>query len=151
MPADELPTYLAQRRAGVLYPEASAVGVDEHAAPVARIDTEPFHRRPAAHGQHVVDVGIGVGGNDPARRRQGAHQVVELALDVVQIVENIGVIEFDVVDDQGARVIVDELGSLVEEGAVVFVGLDHEGSPRVAADAGGYAEVFRHPAHQKSR
>ena len=64
--------------------------------------------------------------DQPAARRHGAHQVMELALDRREVVEDVGVVELEVVEDRGARPVVDELAALVEEGGVVLVGLDHE-------------------------
>ena len=53
---------------------------------------------------------------------------------------DIGVVELDVVDDQRARPVVDELGALVEERRVVLVGLDDEilraAEPRRDAEIG---------------
>jgi hypothetical protein len=60
----------------------------------------------------------------------GAHQMVELLLDGIQVIENIGVVEFQIVEDGGARRVMDELGALVEEGGVVFVGFDHKDTCR---------------------
>lgn len=52
--------------------------------------------------------------------------MVELALDGGEIREDVRVIELQVVHHQGARVVVDELGAFVEEGAVILVRLDDE-------------------------
>ena len=41
--------------------------------------------------------------DDPAAGRHGAHQVVELAFDRGQVVEDVGVVEFQVVQDRRAR------------------------------------------------
>ncbi|MNS86913.1 hypothetical protein D3C72_1208310 [compost metagenome] len=57
-------------------------------------------------------------------------------------------IVFQVVQDRGARAVVDKLAALVEEGGVVLVGLDHEG--RAVAQAGRHAEVQRHAADQEA-
>ncbi|MNC91112.1 hypothetical protein D3C83_73080 [compost metagenome] len=51
---------------------------------------------------------------------------MELALDGREVVEDVGVVELQVVQDRGARAVVDELAALVEEGGVVFVGFDDE-------------------------
>ena len=83
-------------------------------------------------------------------RRHGAHEVVELALDRGQVVEDVGVVELEVVEDRGARPVVDELAALVEERGVVLVGLDHERRRRVA-EARRDAEVERHAADQEAR
>ena len=62
--------------------------------------------------------------NDQPLGRNGTHQVVELAFDGFHALENIGVVVFQVVQDQGVRAVMDKLGALVEERAVVFIGLD---------------------------
>ena len=52
--------------------------------------------------------------------------MVELCLDRGKIAENVSVIEFKVVQDDGARTVMDEFRALVAESGVVFVGFDHE-------------------------
>jgi hypothetical protein len=64
--------------------------------------------------------------DDQPAAGHGAHQVVELALDHREVVEDVRVVELQVVEHQGARAVVDELGALVEEGGVVLVRLHHE-------------------------
>ena len=86
----------------------------------------PFHRCPAAarkRARHAVFHPIG---ENQAIPGHGAHEMMELGFDGIEIGENIRMIEFDVVDDQRARTVVDELRALVEKCGVVFVGLDHE-------------------------
>ncbi|MNW05709.1 hypothetical protein D3C71_2019960 [compost metagenome] len=51
---------------------------------------------------------------------------MELALDGGEIREYVRVVELQVVHHQSARMVVDELGALVEEGAVILVRLDDE-------------------------
>ena len=51
---------------------------------------------------------------------------MKLLLDGLEIVVDVGVIEFEVVEDQRACAVVDELGALVEERRVVFIGFDDE-------------------------
>ena len=78
--------------------------------------------------------------------------MVELALDRRQVLEDVGVVVFEVVQDRGARPVVDELAALVEEGGVVFVGLDDEW--RLAAGSAGArrdTEVARYAADEKAR
>ncbi len=111
---------------------------------------EALHAAPAAHRQHPLQRLVAGVDDQAAARRHGAHQVVELALDRRQVVEDVGVVELEVVEDRGARPVVDELAALVEEGGVVFVGLDHERRGGVAA-ARRDAEVERHAADQEAR
>src|SRR3546814_4925964 len=58
--------------------------------------------------------------------RYSAHQMMELGLDGLEIGEDIGVVEFEVIEDGGARPVMHEFGALVEECRVVFVGFDNE-------------------------
>ena len=51
---------------------------------------------------------------------------MELLLDGRQIFVDVGVIELEIVQDQRARTVVDELRALVEERGVVFIGFDDE-------------------------
>ena len=108
-----------------------------------------LHRCPAAHADHPRQRLFSLGMDNQAIPRHGAYQVVELPLDGGQIGEDIRVVEFQVVEDGRARAVVDELAALVEEGAVVLVGLDHE--ERRAAQPCRYTEVLRHAADQKAR
>ena len=63
---------------------------------------------------------------DFALARHDAHQMVELLLDGAQIVEDVRMIELKVIEDQRARAVVNEFGTLVEEGAVILIRLDDE-------------------------
>ncbi|MNF76592.1 hypothetical protein D3C84_587090 [compost metagenome] len=106
----------------------------EDGAVIGQLDRLPFgvvlahqlHLAPAAHLAHGGEVVVGLGEQYPAIARHGAHQVVELTLDGGEIREDVRVVELQVVHHQGARVVVDELGALVEEGAVILVRLDDE-------------------------
>ncbi len=51
---------------------------------------------------------------------------MELGFDRGEIGEDVRVVEFEVVQNRGARPVVDELRALVEERGVVLVGFDHE-------------------------
>ena len=77
--------------------------------------------------EHALERGIVSGGHDAPLAGYRAHQVMELGLDGGQVGEDVGVVVFEVVQDGRARPVVHELGALVEEGRVVFVGLDDEG------------------------
>ena len=87
---------------------------------------EALHLAPAAHREDALQRLVARVDDEPAAGRHGAHEVMELALDRRQVVEDVGVVELEVVEDRGARPVVDELAALVEEGGVVLVGLDHE-------------------------
>ena len=74
---------------------------------------------------------------------------MKLLLDGLEIVVDIGVIELEVVEDQRASAVVDELGALVEERRIVFVGLDDE-MPGAGRKAGAGRKIARHAADQES-
>ena len=74
---------------------------------------------------------------------------MKLFFDGRQIVENVGVVEFEVVQYRRAGAVVHKLAALVEERGVVLVCFDHKVAGR--AQARGHAEVQRHPADQKTR
>ena len=43
-----------------------------------------------------------------------------------QIIENIGVIKFNIINNGRSRVIMNKLGTFIKESAVVFVGFNHK-------------------------
>jgi len=78
----------------------------------------------------------------------GADQVVKLALDSGQVVKDVGVVEFEVVEHRSARAVVHKLAAFVKKCRVVFVRFDHKGF--ALAKSSRDAEVQRHAAHQKA-
>ncbi len=77
--------------------------------------------------QHTLQAVLQPVDHHAAAAGHGAHQVVELPLDGVEVVEDVGVVELEVVQHRRARAVVHELAALVEEGGVVLVCFDHEG------------------------
>ncbi len=110
---------------------------------------EALHLAPAAHREDALQRLFARVDDDAAAARHGAHEVMELALDRREVVEDVGVVELEVVEDRRARSVVDELAALVEEGGVVLVGFDHERRAGIA-EARRDAEVERHAADQKA-
>ena len=51
---------------------------------------------------------------------------MKLPFDGLQIIEYVGVIEFEIIQDGGSWRVVHKFGALIKEGTVVFVGLDYE-------------------------
>ena len=82
--------------------------------------------RPATLLKGFVDVVVVGRRDDEPVSGYGAQKVIELGLDGGEVGEDVRVVVLQVVDDQGTRVVVNELGSSVEVGAVVLVGLHHE-------------------------
>ena len=66
-------------------------------------------------------MGIGPVGQDQAIGRHGVDELAEGLGDLIEVAVDIGVVEFDIVDDEDFGQIVEEFGPLGEEGAVVFV------------------------------
>ena len=58
--------------------------------------------------------------------RNNVEQTPETQFDLIEIVEDVGVIELDVVYNHQFRQVVNELRALVEEGGVVFVAFNHK-------------------------
>src|SRR3984957_20624110 len=73
----------------------------------------------------------------------------EGCLDRGQILEDIRVIEFEVVDDDYFRKVMDKFAPLVEKGGVVFVPLDDE--PWTFREARAFAEIIGNAADEKAR
>ena len=93
--------------------------------------------------------------HDATLGRNAADQVMELPFDGGEVVKDVRVIELKVVEDGGARTVMNKLAALVEKSGVVFVGLDDEIGAVVAsnpcAESGRDLEVQWHAAHQKAR
>ena len=146
-----LPLDLGDGPAVVAHLEPAPVRGRHERRPVAA-GADPFHRAPAPHREDFVDGALSGPGHDPAAGGHDAHHVVELALHVGQIPEDVGVVEFEVVQHQSAGAVVQELRALVEEGGVVLVGFDDEQLPWSApADASDDVEVAWHPADEEAR
>lgn len=81
---------------------------------------------PAAHRHHLLQVDVVLRQDNFAFARHDAHQMVELFLNRLQVIKDVRVVELKVVEDQRPRAVVNKLGALVEEGAVIFVGFNDE-------------------------
>lgn len=76
-------------------------------------------------------------------------QMMELPLDGRKIGIDIRMIIFEIVQDQCARAVMDELGPLVEKRRVVLIGLDHE--ERRSSQPSRLTEIARHTADEETR
>jgi hypothetical protein len=119
---------------------------------------ESRHLAPAALGNDTLQRLVAGIDDQPTLGGNGSHQVVKLALDCRQVIKDVGVVELEVVQDRGARPVMNELAALVEEGGVVFIGFDHERRCAAAGQLHGrvaqssrHAKVQRHAANQESR
>src|SRR5882724_3705722 len=81
--------------------------------------------------------------------RHQIHQTTKREFHGVEIFVDVGVIEFDVVDDRDLRQVVHELRTFIEVSGVVFVAFDDE--VITAGDAKTHAKVLHDPADEKRR
>ena len=121
---------------------------------------------PTAHVQDTVQTFFQAIHHDPAAAvRPGpghsANQVVKLAFDVSQVVEDVGVVKLQVIQHSGAGPVMHKLAALVKKSGVVLVGLDHKqrflgcigaaAGGNAGAQAGRETKIKRHAAHQETR
>ncbi len=112
-------------------------------------EAEALDFAPAAAREHANEARLAAVDDDAAAARNRADEVVELRLDRGHVRKDVGVVEFEVVEDRRARPVVDEFRALVEERRVVLVGLDHE--ERAVRQSCGNREVDGHATDQESR
>ena len=105
--------------------ETAPVRAHRSGGPVGAV-AHPLHVGPATHRQNLLEMGASRAGHDASGARDDSHDVVELALHVPKVAEDVGMVELEVVQHQCARAVVHEFRPLVEERGVVLVGLDHE-------------------------
>ena len=79
---------------------------------------------PVPHVQHALQTLLIRIHHQPTTGGHGAHKMVELPLDRGQVVKNICVVELKVVQNRGARAVVDELAAFVKKRSVVFIGFN---------------------------
>src|SRR5438093_11818374 len=70
----------------------------------------------------------------------------ERCFDLLDVLENIRMIEFEIVDNGCLRQIMNKLASLVEKGSVIFVSLKDE--PIAVREPRALAEVIRNPTNE---
>ena len=128
---------------------AVAVGRDVARAPLGVIgEAESLDAAPGERGQPL---GLGAVGaeNQPAAPRDEADEPPERRAQRLHVGVDVGVVVLEVADDGDVGQILQKLGGLVEERAVVFVALDHE-IPAVP-QAVAAVEVERDAADQHAR
>ena len=118
--------------------------------------------RAVAHVEQRSQMGLVAVGQQQSVPRDQVDEPAEAELDVGQRRKDVGVIELEVVQNSHLGQVVDELGTLVEEGRVVFVTLDHEPFgvgeagplPQIAGDAADeerriQARALEHPGQER--
>ena len=122
--------------------EPGARAVYAFGAPIrfrSRIDRKDLHRGPATLFDQPGETRIRAVDDQPSAPRGAPQQQVKLPKHRIQVGIDIGVIVLDIVDDHGARAVVQELGVLVEERGVVLVALNNKMPP--APQPGGAFEI----------
>src|SRR4029077_15149931 len=121
--------------------------LDRDGAP-AVVRPESVYRSPATAGQHPFYDRIAAVDDESSRPGHDSHEMMELRLDRSKILEDVGMIELDIVQNCDGRSVVHHLGALVEESGVVLVGFAHEEIP--LAQPRGHIEVQRYTADEKA-
>ncbi len=95
------------------------------------------------------DVRVITIGEQKAVSRDDVDEPFKRKLDGREIFENVGMIKFEIVDDDEFREVMNELAPLVEKSGVVFVAFDDE--PIAIREASALAEIIRNAADQVTR
>ena len=82
------------------------------------------HVAPVTHVQHALQAFFICIHHQSTTGGDGAHKMVELPLDSCQVVKNICVVEFEVVQNCSAGAVMDEFATFVKKRGVVFVGFN---------------------------
>ena len=104
--------------------------------------------RAMRHVEQRGEIRVVAVGQKLAVARDEGDKPPEGGLDGGEIFENVGVIEFQVVDDDHFGQVMDEFAALVKKGGVVFVALDDE--PRAGGETGAFAEIVGDAADEKA-
>ena len=75
--------------------------------------------------------------------------MVKLALNCRQVIENVGMIELQIINRQGARTIVNKFGPFIKKCSVVLIGLNHK-KIRITT-ARRDTKIRRHSTNEKAR
>ena len=148
METDKRPLHSAQRLTVTEGLELRAVLSNEPVCPLAVVEADLNKAAPEPPRDYILKRLVRIRDNDGAPPGDGPYKMVELNLDRLKVREDVSVIVLEVVQDLDYRMVVDELGALVEERRVVLVGLDDEELP--VALPSGDAEVLRHAAYKEA-
>ena len=123
-----------------------------------------FHRAPTAACKDAVNRRVGAVDYEFTGPRYRSDKVMKLGLDRCKIAEDISMIELNVVQNGNPRPVMHHLGTLIEEGSIVFVGFDHEMAlfsqlrrnpeiERYTPDekAGGQSRIYQNPSQHRGR
>src|SRR5882672_11115845 len=110
---------------------------------------KPFHRAPAAASEDAVNRRVGTVDYEFAGSGYRSDEMMELSLNRCKIGEDVSMIELYIVQNRQPGPVVDHLGTLVEEGSIVFISFDHEIG--LCSQPGRYAKVDRNAANEEPR
>jgi len=92
------------------------------------------------------EIGVVAVGEKQAIARDEADEMFERGLDGIDILEDIRVVKFEIVDDGDFGKVMNEFAALVEKSGVVFVAFDDE--PFAISEARALAEIVRNAANE---
>ncbi len=139
---------LAQTLSILNHPETLCTR-DELGLPAAAIRLiEIRKRRPATSRHDTLQSLRPAIGDHQAIVRECADKMVKLRFDRGKISEDVCMIELKIIEDKGARMVMNEFRTLIAKGRVVFVGFDDE-EIRFAQPRRN-PETLRHPADQET-
>ena len=144
--AEQLPAYLALPFPHEIHGEVLGSFLQRSPVP---LDTKTLNRGPAAALEHAVQRLIAAIGDDQPGPGNCAHEVVKLVLNRCKIGEDIGMIEFEIVQYDRLWTVMHKFRALVEKRRVVFIGLNDEKRP--VGKPCGDAEVAGHATDQEAR
>src|SRR5258706_4795181 len=110
---------------------------------------KPFHCAPAAESEDAINRRVGTVDYELAGSGYRSDEMMELSLDRCKIGEDVGMIKLYIVQNRQPGPVVDHLGTLVEEGGIVFISFDHEIG--LCSQPGRYAKVDRNAADEEPR
>ena len=101
--------------------------VAESCNPVGIVSgTKRLHRRPTSHFDQRLQVLVSAIANDLSASRDHAQQLMELPKNCVHIRIDIGVVVFEIIENERARPVVNKLRPLIEKRGVIFIRLDNK-------------------------
>src|SRR4051812_5934224 len=84
---------------------------------------ESLNRRPSSFCKYSLQGCVLPIHHQKTRFRHDPYEVSKLAFNRSEIVEDVGMVELEIIQNRGLRTVMHELGALIEERGVVFIGL----------------------------
>ena len=110
------------------------------------------HLAPAALVQYAREAFFQTIHHDSPTGRNRAHEVVKLFFNRREVLKNIGVVEFQIVQNRRARAVMHEFTAFIEKSRIVFIGFNDEGLVGThRAQSRRHTKIQRHTTDQKPR